>query len=697
MHRDEAEKLLQTMVGSDQACFRPDQWEAVDALVNHQKRLMVVQRTGWGKSAVYFLSTAILRQQGAGLTIIVSPLLALMRNQVHAAKRLGITATSINSANSDDWESIIEEILANRIDALLISPERFSNPKFMDTVLARILDHIGMFVVDEAHCISDWGHDFRPDYRLLVHIIQQMPASTPILGTTATANNRVLQDIQAQLGDVEILRGTLIRESLLLQNLHLPDQTSRMAWLAQHIPNLPHSGIVYVLTKRDADQVSTWLNDHGIQALPYYSGVMGPGFATSNDYRLYLEDQLISNQIKVLVATSALGMGYDKPDLGFVIHYQAPGSVISYYQQVGRAGRALEQAYGILFHGVEDEAIHRHFRSQAFPQEHEVESILHILKTHEGATLKEIMRHGNLGWGQVEKVLKFLSVQKPAPVMREGRTWQVTDHPFTMDHAHIEYLTQQREQEWQEVQAYIESQTCLMRFLRNALDDPDASNCGQCAVCRGQSIVPTSWEAGQAEAARTLLQQSHIPFEPRKQTDTGAFKVENIPYRIPKKQQAQPGRVLCRWQDAGWGMLAAQGYKKRRFADELVEAMAQMIEQWQPNPAPTWVSCVPSSRIMDRVPDLCLRLSQRLALPFDPCVEQIQNNARQKQMQNTFHQCQNLDGVFKVGRIQHQGPVLLIDDYVDSRWTLTVVTALLAQAGVETIYPAALFTLDNTA
>ncbi|ABK43010.1 ATP-dependent DNA helicase, RecQ-like protein [Magnetococcus marinus MC-1] len=696
MDKRHAETLLQTMVGSAEAHFRPGQWQAVDALVNQQQRLMVVQRTGWGKSAVYFVSTAILRQRGAGPTLIVSPLLALMRNQVQAAERLGIRAISINSANTEAWDGLLDDLHGDRVDALLISPERFSNPQFADTVLPHMLDRIGLFVVDEAHCISDWGHDFRPDYRMLVHIIQQLPPTTPVLGTTATANDRVLADIQAQLGNVQILRGPLMRESLLLQNLHLPDQISRLAWLAEHIPHLPHSGIVYVLTKRDAEQVSQWLNRNHIAALPYYSGVQGHGFTESNSYRLYLEDQLIHNKIKVLVATSALGMGYDKPDLGFVIHYQAPGSVISYYQQVGRAGRALEQAYGILFHGAEDEAIHHYFRQQAFPSPQEVETILEMLHQHGATTTRGLMRHGNLGWGAVEKALKYLSVQKPAPVTREGSQWQLSGHPFNMDHAHIDYLTSQRELEWQEMQRYVQSPTCLMRFLRNALDDPDASNCGRCAVCRGQAIVPTRWSAAQAAAARTVMQSDPITWEPRKQTEKGAFVLTKLATHLPKAQQAQVGRALCRWQQAEWGQLAAQGYKKGHFAEALVQAMAHMIQQWNPQPAPTWVTCVPSSRMPTRVPDLALRLAQQLKLPFATCVSQSRPNARQKTMRNSFYQCRNLDGVFALGSIPHNGPVLLVDDFVDSRWTFTVVAALLAQGGVPLIYPTAMISLEQT-
>lgn len=364
--KEDAEVLLRKAVDNPGARFRKGQWEAIDALVNHRRKLMVVQRTGWGKSSVYFISTRILRDRGTGPTVIVSPLLALMRNQIEAARRLGIHAVTVNSTNADDWPIIKERILSDQVDAMLISPERLSNEAFVEKVLQPVADRVGLLVVDEAHCISDWGHDFRPDYRRLVNVLRQMPPNMPLLGTTATANNRVIEDVRTQLGDVDIQRGSLVRESLVLQTLRLPDQTSRLAWLAQQIPNLPGTGIVYVLTKRDAEQVAAWLQTQGIIARAYHSGVEHEDFEDSNAYRQHLEDRLLHNEVKVLVATTALGMGYDKPDLGFVIHYQAPGSIVSYYQQVGRAGRAIDTAFGVLLSGDEDEDIHEFFAAAPF-------------------------------------------------------------------------------------------------------------------------------------------------------------------------------------------------------------------------------------------------------------------------------------------------------------------------------------------
>jgi len=425
MKKQEAQSLLRTAVGNPDARFRSGQWEAIDAIANRRRKMLVVQRTGWGKSLVYFIGTRILRERGAGPTIIVSPLLALMRNQIDAARRLNINAESINSTNREDWHATQSRILGDQVDAVLISPERLANDYFREQVLQPVADRVGLLVVDEAHCISDWGHDFRPDYRRLVNILQHMPPNMPLLGTTATANDRVINDIQTQLGDIQIQRGPLVRESLRLQTLTLPDQVSRLAWLAQTIPTLPGTGIVYVLTKRDAEQVAQWLNDHGIDARAYHADAQRGGL-DNNAYRAHLEDLLLHNKIKALVATTALGMGYDKPDLGFVIHYQAPDSVVSYYQQVGRAGRAIDEAFGILLSGYEDADIHDYFRRGAFPDEADVQRILALLESVDDMSIREMEGKLNLRNGQIEKVLKILSVENPSPVIKHKSRWRRT-------------------------------------------------------------------------------------------------------------------------------------------------------------------------------------------------------------------------------------------------------------------------------
>ncbi|GFE97583.1 MULTISPECIES: RecQ family ATP-dependent DNA helicase [unclassified Gluconobacter] len=685
--------LLRRALGDNTASFRDGQWEVIDALVNRQERLLVVQRTGWGKSSVYFIATRILRDRGRGPTLIVSPLHALMRNQIQAANRFGIRALTINSTNRNEWPALQQIVRANQADALLISPERLANDDFVENILLPIAETIGLLVVDEAHCISDWGHDFRPDYRRLVNVLQRMPENVPILGTTATANNRVVADVQAQLGNVGIERGALTRQTLALQTLRLPTQAARLAWLVEHINELPGTGIIYTLTKRDANQVTDWLNQHGIAARPYYSGVLSDGFEDSDTYREHLEDQLLRNEIKVLVATTALGMGYDKPDLSFVVHYQAPGSIVAYYQQVGRAGRGIAHAVGVLMSGDEDDQIHEFFRSNAFPRERWVQSILKALEDSDGLSTAQIEEIVNLRHGQIEQVLKFLSVNSPAPVIKDGSKWQRTPVPFRMDHERIQRLTEQREIEWDEVQAYIDEPGCLMEFLANALDDANPQACGNCANCLGRPVVDPSFTRKTAFAAGRFLRHSEIVLECNKQVAKDAFAEYGLRGNLPLELRAEPGRILSRWGDAGWGQVVADDKHNGRFRDELVDAVVEMLrDRWQPNPSPTWVTCVPSRNHPTLVPDFAHRLAKALGLPFVQAIVKVKDNEPQKGQQNRFHQCRNLDGVFEIVGAVSNGPVLLLDDVVDSAWTMTVAAALLRQAGSGPVWPVALTT-----
>ena len=691
MDRNQVEQLLKIALDNPTAQFRKGQREAIEVLVNQRQKLLMVQRTGWGKSLVYFISAKILRDRGMGPTIIISPLLALMRNQIASAERLGLVAETMNSANTIDWQDVTQRMLANRIDCLLISPERLANDSFIETVLQPIADRIALMVIDEAHCISDWGHDFRPDYRRIVNILRQLPPNTPVLGTTATANNRVVEDIQAQLGDIQIQCGSLSRESLALQAMALPDQASRLAWLAQVIPTLPGTGIVYTLTVRDAEQVANWLAKNSISARAYHSSVKADGFEDSNTYRPHLEDLLLNNQLKVLVATTALGMGYDKPDLSFVIHYQAPGSIVAYYQQVGRAGRGIDHAVGVLMSGVEDQDIHEFFRESAFPSEAQMQEILQALADTDGLSIRGIEEQTNLRNRQIKKVLKLLSVENPAPVIKVHRQWRRTPVSYAMDHARIARLTSQREQEWAEVQAYVKDTGCKMTYLRHALDDPDSKPCGKCASCLEQPVVDTAVNAELAHHAASFLKQAEMPIKPKIQVAAKAFVEYSLRGNLPQNLQAKEGRVLSRWGDAGWGKTVVDGKRAGRFGDDLVAAMAEMIQQrWQPDPAPAWVCCVPSLRHPELLPDFAERLARILKLPFVNAVAKVKSNQPQKGQQNRFHQCHNLDGAFAMNQHARTDPALLIDDIVDSGWTLTVIAALLQQAGSGPVYPAAL-------
>jgi ATP-dependent DNA helicase RecQ len=690
--RAQAESYLKSALAQPQACFRDGQWEAIDALVNQRQKLLVVQRTGWGKSSVYFIATRLLREAGAGPTIIVSPLLALMRNQVESAQRLGVHAVTINSSNVDQWPRMVEDVLADRVDVLLVSPERFANDDFSDEVLLPIAQRLGLFVVDEAHCISDWGHDFRPDYRRLINVLRRMPPNLSVLATTATANNRVVNDIAEQLGNIRVLRGSLMRRSLELQTIRLPDQASRLAWLAHHVPLMQGSGIIYVLTQRDAKQVTKWLCNNGIAAEAYFSGVCGPDGEESSAWREQLEDRLQKNQLKALVATTALGMGYDKPDLGFVVHYQSPGSIVGYYQQVGRAGRGIDRALGILLAGTEDARVHEFFRENAFPSEQRVLDLLEELEKSDGLDERALEQKLNIRQGQISHTLKYLSVENPAPIIKQDKRWVRTAVSYCLDQERIGYLTGIREHEWKQIQDYIDTAECKMRFLAEVLDDPAPVRCGKCSSCLGQLLLSATFPHALILQAGRFLRHSEFPLECKRQVAQEAFPSYGFQFKnIPQDRRAETGRVLSRWGDGCWGAIVEAGKHAGHFSDELVEAVADMIQnRWCPTPKPAWVTCIPSRNHPELVPHFSRRLAQRLGLPFHPAIKKLLDNQPQKLQQNRYHQCNNLDGVFGVDDLLPSGPVLLVDDMVDSAWTLTVAAILLRDAGCPAVFPMAL-------
>lgn len=680
--------LLRTALANPVADFHDGQWEAINRLVEQRAQLLVVQRTGWGKSLVYFLATRLLRDQGTGPTLLISPLLALMRNQILAAERLGIRAATINSSNRDDWNRAREQLLTDTVDLLLISPERLANDEFREQYLMPIAATIGLFVVDEAHCISDWGHDFRPDYRRIVRVLQALPANIPVLATTATANNRVVADIAAQLGDrLEVVRGPLQRKSLRLQTIHLPSQAARMAWLAEYIPQLPLSGIVYTLTVRDCARVSGWLQSQQIDAAAYHADV-------DPAQREALEQRLLANDLKVLVATTALGMGFDKPDLGFVIHFQRPSSVVHYYQQVGRAGRAVNDAYGIMLSGDEDQDIADYFIRTAFPPEAHSRDVLAALEqADDGFTLNQLEARLNLSHSQIEKVLKLLSLESPAPVTKQGSRWYATPISYTPDTQKVERLKSLRQAEQARMHDYLHSRECLMQFLGRELDDPSAKPCGRCAVCVGAPLIPVEYGIERANQASAFLRRTEQAIEPKKSWKGDSLNQHGFSGRIPSELRAEPGRALSVWGDAGWGTLVKHGKQHDgRFDGTLVQGLVEMIrERWNPQPFPGWVTCVPSQTHPDLVPDLARRLATALNLPFVPCIQKIRPTEPQKLMQNSYQQARNLAEAFTIEAWERMAePVFLVDDMIDSGWTLTVITALLRKAGSGSVFPVAL-------
>jgi ATP-dependent DNA helicase RecQ len=592
------------------------------------------------------------------------------------ADRLALSARTVNSANRDEWDPIFADIEAGEVDLLLVSPERLNNPKFQSDILPNLLRDIGLLVIDEVHCISDWGHDFRPDYRRLEQLVASLAPNVPVLGTTATANDRVVRDVETQLGQgLRVFRGTLERDSLALQVIDMPDRADRMAWLAEEIPNLPGVGIVYCLTIADAERVGAWLRAVGIEAATY----TGP---TPDDERLEIEERLSAGDLKVVVATSALAMGYDNPFIEFVIHYQTPGSPIAYYQQVGRAGRAVDRAFGVALTGGEDRDIQDWFINKAFPTRDETSAVLDTLRNGDGVPRYELERTVNVRRKRIESMLKVLEVE--GAVYRDGSKWFRSATPWEYPAERIAGVTAHRRSEQAAMEVYATTDACLMELLRRELDDPGATPCGRCANCVGE-LLPTTLNPSLVQAALGHVRRSEIAIKPKRQLPCGLSAELSL-----KEHNIEPGRALTRWGDPGWAKLVRQGkYDNHLFSEDLVDATVGMIRAWRPDPPPTWITSVPSTSSGGLVRDFAQRVADRLSLPPGAAVHRVDERPPQKTLENSCLQARNVLGAFEVSRIR-TGPVLLIDDMVDSGWTFTMIGHQLRSAGSGLVYPVAL-------
>jgi ATP-dependent DNA helicase RecQ len=689
--REAAEEILRRLAGA-QATLREDQWSAIDALVTGRRRVLLVQRTGFGKSAVYFVATALLRRAGAGPTVIVSPLLALMRNQVEAAAGAGIRAATINSANVTEWDEITKAVRNGEVDVLLVSPERLNNPEFRDEILPRLAAECGLLVIDEAHCISDWGHDFRPDYRRIRTFLGQLPDGVPVLATTATANARVTADVAEQLGqEALVLRGALDRASLRLGVIELESPAHRLAWLGAHVADLPGSGIIYTLTVAATEEVAEYLRRAGY-AVAAYSG------RTEDAEREQAEQDLLHNRIKALVATSALGMGFDKPDLGFVVHLGAPPSPIAYYQQVGRAGRAVDSADVLLLPGPEDEGIWRYFASLAFPPEEQVRRVLAVLDGADRPLSTPVLESRvELRRTRLELMLKVLDVDGAVRRVKGG--WTATGQEWAYDRDRYTRVAAARKAEAAAMRSYASASTCRLEFLRRALDDPYAEPCGRCDVCAAawyDSRVP---EAA-LESARAYLARPGVAVEPRRLWPTGASTLGvEVSGKIPPAESADVGRAVGRLSDLGWGGrlrdLLASGDPE--VPDDVFKAVIEVLKEWDWTQRPVAVAAVASRTRPRLVSSLARRIAQVGRLTDLGDLARFGGGPPGAGTES--NSVQRLAAVWDTLRVPPEmaaavarldGPVLLVDDIIDTGWTVTVAARALRLAGAAGVLPLAL-------
>lgn len=694
---------LRELVGHPEAQFHDGQYEAIEALVDAGRRALVVQRTGWGKSAVYFVASLLLRRRGAGPTLIVSPLLALMRDQVAAAARAGVRAVAINSANALEWDTVLAQLAADEVDVLLVSPERLTNPSFRENQLPELIRRTGLLVIDEAHCISDWGHDFRPDYRRIADLIALLPDSVPVLATTATANSRVVHDIEEQLGaGVLTIRGALGRESLRLGVLTLPDSRDRLGWLLTHLADMPGSGIIYTLTVSAAEDTARLLAEAGHNVLSYTG-------RTDPSDRERAEQLLKDNQVKALVATSALGMGFDKPDLGFVIHLGAPSSPVAYYQQVGRAGRGAANADVLLLPGSEDREIWQYFATASMPSAEKAGAVLSVLGE-AGAALSTVALEARVDLRRtpLELLLKVLAVD--GAVERVGGGWRSTGMPWNYDAERYARIAEARVDEQDSMVIYQDTAGCRMEFITSVLDDETAAACGRCDNCAGRWF-PVDVAASAADAAGQTLRRAGIAVEPRLQWPSGMDRLGvAVKGKIKPDESVSEGRILARLTDLGWGgalrELFAAGAPDRAVDPAMLQACVHVLREWSGAEGGTPWSGVGRPAAVVSIPSrskplLVESLAQGIAgIGRMPYLGQLQPHHGGPTGARGGNSAYRLAGVWDrlvVGPELAQAlagaggrPVLLVDDIVDSRWTMTVSARALRQAGVSAVLPLAL-------
>lgn len=693
--RARADELLSALAGPD-AQLREDQWTAIEALVVDRRRALVVQRTGWGKSAVYFIAARLLRESGSGPTVIVSPLLALMRNQVESAARAGVRAATINSANMTEWDDVRASVRAGEVDVLLVSPERLNNPDFRDTVLPALAADAGLVVVDEAHCVSDWGHDFRPDYRRIRTLLADLPEGVPVLATTATANNRVVRDVAQQLGvggshpgadpDTLVLRGGLDRDSLRLSVVQIDDSEKRAAWLVENLPELPGSGIIYCLTVAAASDMAELLTSAG-HRVSAYTG------RTDASEREDLERALLDNEVKALVATSALGMGFDKPDLGFVVHLGAPPSPISYYQQIGRAGRAADRAEVVLLPGPEDRAIWNHFASLAFPPEDVVRRVLDALELDRAQSTPALEPAVDLGRSRLEMVLKVLDVDGAVQRVKGG--WVSTGQPWEYDAQRYAGLAEARQEEQAAMLEYQRTDACRMEFLRAQLDDPtldpSSGGCGRCDNCTGEARS-VSVDDGALTRARAALERPGVVMPPRKQWPSGLTRLD-VPLKGKISDGPTAGRSLARLTDLGLGqrIRGLLGEPDQEAPEWVVRACVPVLKEWGWTERPTGVVALTSGEKPQLVMSLARALAQMGRMEYlgeigrDPALPPVT-------AQNSAYRVAQLWGTFTAPEIFSDGPVLIVTDQLGTGWTVTEASRQLRAAGAPSVLPLAIAT-----